>query len=157
MLSTHITSSNILLSQLTAYVENINWNHQFGFHCNRYIFLCYNKADCLFCTCQKWRKNGNTMRQYISYLQTSRNHIIQSHEKFCKIFSLSLVYMEHNRTIKIYLKKPTVKPGYLRTAPNWIIMQQVVVIYYHSRCKLDSTSWELLEIHLHLTGVLDPL
>jgi len=52
------------------------------------------------------------MRQYVSYLQTSRNHVIQSNEKFCRIFLLSLVYKEHNRTIEIYLKKPTGKSGY---------------------------------------------
>jgi len=37
--------------------------------------LYYNKADSLFCTCQKWRENENTMRQYSSYWQTSRNHV----------------------------------------------------------------------------------
>jgi hypothetical protein len=60
---------------------------------------------------KEWEYNEAV--QYISCLQTSRNHVIQSHEKFCGIFSLSLVYKEHNRTIKIYLKKPTVKSGYV--------------------------------------------
>jgi hypothetical protein len=37
------------------------------------------------------RKNGNTMRQCISYLQTSRKLMIQLGGRPCTIFSLSLV------------------------------------------------------------------
>jgi hypothetical protein len=38
--------------------------------------LCYNKAESLFCTYQKWRENGNTMRQYISYLQGKKGKAV---------------------------------------------------------------------------------
>jgi hypothetical protein len=38
-----------------------------------------------------WKRNGNMMGQYISYLQTSRKLMTQI-EKYCKTLSLNFVY-----------------------------------------------------------------
>jgi hypothetical protein len=34
-----------------------------------------------------WKKNGSTLKQYISYSETSRKPVILSGGKYCKIFS----------------------------------------------------------------------
>jgi hypothetical protein len=46
----------------------------------------------LFAFVRYWKRNGSTMRQYISYSQTSGKSTIQLGEKYCRIFSLSLGY-----------------------------------------------------------------
>jgi hypothetical protein len=53
--------SNILLSRLGPYIEEIIGDHQCGFRRNRSI------TDHIFCISQILEKNGTTMRQYISY------------------------------------------------------------------------------------------
>jgi hypothetical protein len=48
--------SNIILSRLSPYIDVIIGDHQCGFRRNRsFAFISY------------WRKNGSTMRRYISY------------------------------------------------------------------------------------------
>jgi hypothetical protein len=62
LLSTsHNVSSNILLSSLSPYVDDIIENHQCGFRRNR------STADHIFCIRHVLEKNGSAMRQYISY------------------------------------------------------------------------------------------
>jgi hypothetical protein len=58
--------SNVLLSRLSPYVDEIIGDHQCGFRHNR------SNADQIFCINRYWRKNGSIMRQYTSYSQTSR-------------------------------------------------------------------------------------
>jgi hypothetical protein len=53
--------SNIILSLLCTYIDEIIGDHQCGFRCNR------PKTDRIFCTLQMLERNGSTMRQYISY------------------------------------------------------------------------------------------
>jgi hypothetical protein len=68
--------SNVLLSKLGPYVDAITGDHQYGFRRNRsFAFVRY------------WRRNGSTMRQYISYSLTSRKPVIQLGGKYCTIFS----------------------------------------------------------------------
>ena len=45
-------------------------------------------------------KNGNTMKQCISYLQTSRKHVILLGGRSCIIFSLRLVSHETGKANK---------------------------------------------------------
>jgi hypothetical protein len=53
--------------------------------------LCFDVTDQLLIRLpafvRYWRKNESTMRQYISYSQTSRKPMIQYGGKFCTIFS----------------------------------------------------------------------
>jgi hypothetical protein len=53
--------SNILLSRLSPYVDEIIGNHQCGFRRNR------STTDQIFCIRQILGKSGSTVRQYISY------------------------------------------------------------------------------------------
>jgi hypothetical protein len=53
--------SNVLLSSLSPYVDDIIGDHQCGFPHNR------STTDQIFCFRQILDKNGNTTRQYISY------------------------------------------------------------------------------------------
>jgi hypothetical protein len=63
MLSTSYTIlSNILLSRLVPYIDEIIEEHQCGFRRNR------STTDQIFCIRQILEKNGSTMRQYTSYL-----------------------------------------------------------------------------------------
>jgi hypothetical protein len=57
-----LTAHKILLSSLTPHDEEITEDHQFGFPLNR------STTDRKFCIGQILEKNGNTKRQYISYL-----------------------------------------------------------------------------------------
>jgi hypothetical protein len=64
--------SNIFLSRLSPYVDEIIGDHQCGFRRNRptnYQFFAFVRY---------WRKNGSTVRQYISYSYTSRKPMIQA-------------------------------------------------------------------------------
>ena len=54
--------SNILLSKLTPQAEEISGVHQCGFRCNR------TATDHIFCIRRNIDKNGNTMKQCVSYL-----------------------------------------------------------------------------------------
>jgi hypothetical protein len=54
--------SNILLSRLTPYADEIIWDHQCGFQCNR------STTDQIFCIWQILEKNGSIMAPYFSYL-----------------------------------------------------------------------------------------
>ena len=60
--TTYKILSNILLSRLTPYAEEIIGDHQCGFRCNKLT------TDHLFCIVRCLRKNGNTMKQCISSL-----------------------------------------------------------------------------------------
>jgi hypothetical protein len=78
--TTYNILSNILLSSLTPYVDEIIGDNQ-----------------CVFCltsssTDQMLEKNGSAMGQYISYLQTSRKHMSKSREKYSTTLSTKLVY-----------------------------------------------------------------
>ena len=56
------TLSNVLLSRLTPYAEEIIGDHRCGFRHNR------STTDHIFCICQILGKNGNTMKQCISFI-----------------------------------------------------------------------------------------
>jgi len=58
--------SNILLSRLTPYAEEIIREYQCGFRRNN------SSTDHIFCILQITEKNGNKTKQCISYLYTSR-------------------------------------------------------------------------------------
>jgi len=60
--TTYKILSNILLSKLIPYAEEIIMDHQCGFRRNRSII------DRIFCIRQILEKNGNTMNQFISSL-----------------------------------------------------------------------------------------
>ena len=68
--TTYKILSNILLSTLTPYAEEITGNHQCGFRRNR------SATNHVFCIRQVLEKNGNKMKQCISYLQTPRKPMI---------------------------------------------------------------------------------
>jgi len=77
--------SNIRLSRLTPNAEEIIGDHQCRFQSNG------STTDHIFCIRQiLHKKNGNTMKQRISYLQSSRNTMIQLGGRSCIIFLLSL-------------------------------------------------------------------
>jgi hypothetical protein len=61
LLSTSYILSNILLSRLSPYVDEIIGDHQCGFRRNR------STTYQIFCICQIQGKSGSTMRQYNSY------------------------------------------------------------------------------------------
>jgi len=84
--TTYKILSNMLLSRMAPYAEEITGDHQCGFRHYRSTFYH------IFCICQILEeKNGNTMKQCISYLYTSRKLMIQSGVTSCIIFSFSLV------------------------------------------------------------------
>jgi hypothetical protein len=60
--TTYKSLSNILLSRLIPYAEEVIGDHQCGFRRNR------SNTDHMFCTRQIQEKNGNTMKQCISSL-----------------------------------------------------------------------------------------
>jgi hypothetical protein len=63
MSTTYEVLSNILLSRLTPYAEEIIWDYQCGFRRNR------STTDHIFCIRQILdKKNGNIMRRCINYL-----------------------------------------------------------------------------------------
>jgi hypothetical protein len=53
------TLSNILLSKLSPYVDEIIGDHQCGFRRDR------STTDQIFCIC--WRKSGSTIRPYVNF------------------------------------------------------------------------------------------
>jgi hypothetical protein len=63
--------SNILLSRLHPYEDEITGNHHYVFQHNR------SSTDQILAFIRLWRKNGSTMRQYISYSQALRMPMIQ--------------------------------------------------------------------------------
>jgi len=60
--TTYNILSNILLSRLTPYAEEIIRDYQCGFQCNR------TTTDHILCICQILEKNGNKTKQCISLL-----------------------------------------------------------------------------------------
>jgi len=60
--STYKILSNILLSRLTPHGEEIIRDHQCAFQCNR------TTTDHILCICQILEKNGNKIKQCISFL-----------------------------------------------------------------------------------------
>jgi hypothetical protein len=92
---------NILLSRLSPYAYNIIGNHQCRFRHNR------STIEHIFCVHQiLGKKNSSTMKQCISYSQTSRKPLIQLGGKYCTIplFWLSTIMTQ-------YLTPSTVKFG----------------------------------------------
>ena len=81
--TTYKILSNILPSRLIPYAEEIIGDHQCGFRRNR------TTTDHIFCIRQILEENGNTMRQCIISLQTSRKLMIQLGLRPCTRFSLS--------------------------------------------------------------------
>jgi hypothetical protein len=63
--------SNILLSRLSPYIDEIIGDHQCGFQCNR------STTDKIFCIRQILEKNGSEIRRQISYSKSSREPMIQ--------------------------------------------------------------------------------
>ena len=66
--TTYKIATNFLLSKLTPYAEEITGGHQCGFQQLLIIYPVYIKY---------LRKNGNTMKQCISYLYISTKSITQ--------------------------------------------------------------------------------
>jgi len=92
-MSTHISVINyiqnfskILLSRLTPYVDKIHWGHQCVFQRKT------STTGHIICIRQTVQKEGNTMQQNISYLETSRMPNMRTRWRFCIIFSMRLVY-----------------------------------------------------------------
>ena len=83
--TTYRSLSIFLLSRLTPYAEEIIRDHQCGFHATGPLLIIYSAFV------KYLRKNGNTSKQCISSIQTSRKLVIQSGGRSCIIFSLSLV------------------------------------------------------------------
>jgi hypothetical protein len=61
LLTSYIILSNILLSRLGTYIDEIIGDHQCGFRRNK------STTDQIFCIRQILKRNGSTKRQYISY------------------------------------------------------------------------------------------
>jgi len=83
--TTYKILSSILLSRLIPYANEIIGDHQYGFRRKR------STIDHIFYIRQILEKNGNTMNQFISSLQTSRKLMIQLGGRSHLRFSLSLV------------------------------------------------------------------
>ena len=75
--TTYTILSNILLSRLTPYAEEIIGDHQCGFRCNR------TTADHILCICQILERNGNKTKQCISFLSTARRLMIKIRCRSC--------------------------------------------------------------------------
>jgi len=74
--------SNILLSRVVPYLDEIIEDNQCRFQRNR------SSTDQILCTCQIPKKNGSTRGQCISW--TSGELVTQSGEKCFTTFSLNL-------------------------------------------------------------------
>ena len=61
LLTTYKILSNILLSRLASFAQEIIGDHQHGFRCNRSLIIYTAFVKYL-------RKNGSTMKQCIGYL-----------------------------------------------------------------------------------------
>ena len=83
--TTHIILSNILLSWLTPYAEEIIGDHV-NFDAAGQLLIIYSAFI------NYLRQNGNTVNQCISSLETSRKLMIQLGGRSYIIFSLSMVY-----------------------------------------------------------------
>ena len=86
--TTYKILSNILLSRLAPYAEEITGYHEYGFQCNR------STTDDKFCTSQtlekKWGYNEAKHQLFID----SKKLMLQLGETSCTIFTLSLVSHE---------------------------------------------------------------
>ena len=87
--TTYKILSNILLSRLTPYAKEIIGDHQCGFRRNRQTI------DHIFCIAKYLRKNGSTMKKFISFSQISRKLMIQLGGRSYIRFSLSLVSLRN--------------------------------------------------------------
>jgi len=83
--STYKILSNILLSRLTSYAEEIIGDHQCGFRHNR------STTDHLFCVCQILEKNLDYNKAVHQPFWTSIKLMIQLGGRSCIIFSLGVV------------------------------------------------------------------
>jgi len=83
--TTYKILSNILLSRLTPYEEEIVGIISVDFDATGQLLIIYSASV------KYLRRNGNTTKQCISSLWTSRKLMIQLDGKSCKIFSLNLV------------------------------------------------------------------
>jgi hypothetical protein len=79
--------SNILLTRLTPYVNEVMGDHQCGFHRNR------STTDQIFYIWQILEKYGLIMGRCINHLHTSRKPMTQLREKFFTTFCLNLIYL----------------------------------------------------------------
>ena len=68
--TTYKILSNILLSRLIPYAEEVIGDHQCGFRRNR------SATDNIFCVRQILEKNGNIMKQCVSLLYSTRKLMI---------------------------------------------------------------------------------
>jgi hypothetical protein len=76
--------SNLLLSRLSSYVDAIIWDHQCGFDMTDELLISR-----FFPFIRYWRKNGSTMRQYISYSYTSwKPMVVQYSHSTTKLVTL---------------------------------------------------------------------
>jgi len=80
-------SVNNLVSMLIPNAGEFIGHHQYRFQRN------ISTTDQIFFICQTMQKIGTTTGQYISYLWILRRPLTQLGEKYCKIFSLKLVYL----------------------------------------------------------------
>jgi hypothetical protein len=82
----HRILTNILLSRLNPYADDMTGDHQCGFRRNK------SKNYEIFYIRQVQEKNGSIMAQYIGYLYISRKPTVQLGRKCYTIFSLSSEY-----------------------------------------------------------------
>ena len=82
--TTYKILSNILLSRLIPYAEEVTGDHNVDSDATGRLLIIYSAFV------KYWRKNGNTMKQCISSLETLRKLMIQLGRRSCIIFSLSL-------------------------------------------------------------------
>ena len=83
--TTYKILSNILLSRLTPYAEEITGDHQCGFRSNS------STTDHIFHIRPILEKKWKQMKQWISYLQTLRKLMIQLGRRSYVLLSLNLV------------------------------------------------------------------
>jgi hypothetical protein len=87
LLTAYKILSNILLSRLIPYVNEVLGDYQCGCRPNRCT------TDHIFYIRLILEKNGSIMGRCIRYLLTSRNPVTRLREKFFKTYCLNIVYL----------------------------------------------------------------
>ena len=120
MSSTYKILSNILLSRLTPYVEEIIGHHQCGCDATSQI-LIKNSA------CVKYlRRYGNKKKQCASYLYTSKTPMVPLGGMYCKIFSLSWYpYCSRSFLVQLFLRIAGVSYGRFMACVCKLICQRI--------------------------------